>query len=278
MGKEDVPPRPGNPSRFDCFIGIDYSGAGKCLARLKGLQWYDARPGREAAKLAPPASKPLMRTANWTRREVAHELLARARAGERFIAGIDHCFSMPKSYFERYQLSSWPAFLDDFARHWPTHEDHATVEALRAALGGLTESQRRTGPPDEFRLTERWTSSAKSVFLFGVPGAVATSSHAGIPWLKWLRDQAGERLHFWPFDGWEPAPGKSVIAEVYPSILRRRYRQAGLTGDEQDAHAVATWLADMAGRGALAQYFAMPPLTEAERKVVACEGWVLGVR
>jgi len=278
MGKEEAPPRPSNPSRFDCFIGIDYSGAGTSIARLKGLQWYDARPGREAVKLAPPASKPTARTANWTRREVAHMLLDRARGDERFVAGIDHCFAMPWGYFERHGLTSWPAFLDHFAQHWPAHEDHASIQELRAGLAQKAEPDRHTGKPSEFRLAETWTSSAKSVFLFGVPGAVATSSHAGIPWLKWLRDQAGDRLHFWPFDGWEPAPGKSVIAEVYPSILRRRYPVAGLTADEQDASAVATWLADMAVRGALGQYFAMPPLTEAEQRIVACEGWVLGVR
>jgi len=278
MGKEDAPPRPGNPSRFDCFIGIDYSGAGTSIARLKGLQWYDARPGQEALRLASPASKPSARRVHWSRREVAHQLLERARAGERFIAGIDHCFSMPQSYLARHGLTSWPAFLDHFARHWPAHEDDVSIKALRAALAQNAEPDLHTGTPNEFRLAETWTSSAKSVFLFGVPGSVATSSHAGIPWLKWLRDQAGDRLHFWPFDGWEPAPGKSVIAEVYPSILRRRYPQAGLTGDEQDAYAVARWLADMAGRGALGQYLAMPPLTESERKIAACEGWVLGVR
>jgi hypothetical protein len=278
MGKEDTPPRPTSQARFDCFIGIDYSGAGTSVARLKGLQWYDARPGQAAARLAPPSAKQVARTGNWTRREVAHMLLDRARGPERFIAGIDHCFSMPGAYMDRHGLTSWPAFLDDFVQHWPAHEDQASVQELRASLARLAEPDRRTGKPSEFRLAEQWTSSAKSVFQFDMQGSVAKSSHAGIPWLKWLRDQAGDRLHFWPFDGWEPAPGKSVIAEVYPSILRRRYPVSGLTGDEQDAYAVATWLADMAGRGALGQYFAMPPLTEAERRIVACEGWVLGVR
>jgi hypothetical protein len=54
----------------------------------------------------------------------------------------------------------------------------------------------RTGESSELRLAEHWTSSAKSVFHFDVQGAVAKSSHAGIPWLKWRRDGAAERLHF----------------------------------------------------------------------------------
>jgi hypothetical protein len=96
----------------------------------------------------------------------------------------------------------------------------------------------RVGKASEFRLCEQWTSSAKSVFQFDVQGQVATSSHAGIPWLKRIRDAVGDRVHFWPFDGWVPAAGKAVIAEVYPSIFRNRYERAGRTPDEQDAYAV----------------------------------------
>ena len=76
----------------------------------------------------------------------------------------------------------------------------------------------RTGSSDEFRLTERWTSSAKSVFLFDVQGSVAKSTHAGIPWLKWLREQAGERLHVWPFDGWA-IPSEKPVMVSYSHLL-----------------------------------------------------------
>jgi hypothetical protein len=31
---------------------------------------------------------------------------------------------------------------------------------------------------------------------------VAKSTHAGLPWLPHPRLKLGERLHFWPFDGW----------------------------------------------------------------------------
>ncbi len=271
MGKEDPPPSAAPAQRFELFIGIDYSGAGKPGAPLKGLQVYGGRVGEAPQKWAAPAQGS-RKSANWCRRDVAHMLLERARAGERFIAGIDHCFSMPHSYFARFGLKNWSEFLDDFAAHWPTHEPDSTVESLLATSA-------RTGAAGEFRLAEKWTSSAKSVFQFGMQGSVAKSSHAGIPWLSWLRDQAGERLHFWPFDGWEPAPGKSVIAEIYPSILRRRYdRQDGATADQHDAYAVSMWLMQMAGRGVLADYFRMPPLSPDEQAVVAREGWVLGVR
>lgn len=272
MGKEGASAAPTPNQRFDLFIGIDYSGARTASAPLKGLQVYGARAGWTPEKWTRPQVAATRRTGNWSRVEVARLLLERAQAGERFIAGIDHCFSMPWAYFERYGLGSWPAFLDDFVTHWPTHEHDASVDGLRAA--GL-----RSGTAKELRLAETWTSSAKSVFQFDMQGSVAKSSHAGIPWLKWLRDQAGDRLHVWPFDGWDPAPGKSVIAEMYPSMLKRRYPAAeGMSADQHDAFSIASWLADMAGRGALVDYLRMPPLTGTEQRVAACEGWVLGVR
>ena len=106
----------------------------------------------------------------------------------------------------------------------------------------------RVGNASELRLCERWTSSAKHVFLLDAKGSVAKSTDAGIPWLKRLRDEAGERIHFWPFDGWAPASGKSVVAEVYPSIFRNRYAREDRSADEQDAYAAAHWMADMDGR------------------------------
>ena len=53
------------------------------------------------------------------------------------------------------------------------------------------------------RLTEERARGAKSVFHFDVQGAVAKSTHAGIPWLRFIRQQRGARVHFWPFDGWD---------------------------------------------------------------------------
>ena len=98
----------------------------------------------------------------------------------------------------------------------------------------------------------------------------------GIPWLRRIREEVGDRVHFWPFDGWSPAADKAVIAEVYPSILRKRYAAENRTPDEHDAYSVARWLAESAARGILEHYF-NPPLTLQERAVAGKEGWILGV-
>jgi hypothetical protein len=92
------------------------------------------------------------------------------------------------------------------------HNSNATSESI-------TQEQRHQGDASWFRLTERWTAGAKSVFRFDVQGAVAKSTHAGLPWLLYLRENCEERVHFWPFDGWSVPEGKSAVVEVYPSLL-----------------------------------------------------------
>ena len=267
---------------FDRFIGIDYSGARAPNSRLAALQVYAAEPRmKRCGRVASPTPSHSRTRVHWTRAEIARLLLQEALSGRRTLIGIDHCFSMPWTYFRRYGLTSWPQFLDDFVRHWPTHLDDTSVDFVRDGVvhrdGKGPPPGLRTGGSDEFRMAERWTSSAKSVFQFDMQGSVAKSSHAGIPWLKWLRDQAADRIHFWPFDGWSPAPGKCVIVEVYPSLFRNRYGREDRTTDEQDAFATARWMADMDARGALAEYFS-PPLTDLDKAIAACEGWIFGVR
>jgi hypothetical protein len=268
--------------QFDLFIGIDYSGAETPTARLSGLQVYASRRGeRVPVRWSSPTPPNNRQRVNWTRREIAARLRDEIRGGACLLAGIDHGFSFPISYFGRYGLKNWPEFLTDFAHHWPTHLDHVYVDFVRDGNvyrhGKGPPPGQRIGSGDEFRLTERWTSSAKSVFQLDGQGTVGKSTHAGIPWLKWLRDELGDAVHFWPFDGWAPPSGKAVIAEVYPSIFRNRFPREGRTGDEQDAYATARWMSEMAERGALAGYFD-PPLAPAERAVAGLEGWILGVR
>jgi hypothetical protein len=54
----------------------------------------------------------------------------------------------------------------------------------------------RTGNARWRRLTEERASGAKSVFHFDVQGSVAKSTHAGIPWLRFIRRRLGDRV--WP--------------------------------------------------------------------------------
>lgn len=258
----------GHPRPFDRYLGIDYSGAKTPESRLKALQVYAGGPRGEVKKVLPPASA--SKSVHWSRQDIARWIVELTQSGVRFLAGIDHCFSLPLSYFWRYGLLSWDAFLEDFIAHWPAHATGISIEAL------LKDPPDRLGQPGELRLTERWTQAAKSVFVFQGAGSVGKASFAGIPWLHFIRKQAGETIHFWPYDGWDLPEGKSVIVEAYPALCKRRYPREGRTPDEHDAYSLAAWLRDMDGRGVLHRY-SRPPLTQAEEEVALLEGWIFGV-
>jgi len=258
-------------SLFSQYIGIDYSGAQTPRSSLKGLRVYRAAGGAEPAEVLPPAGP----RKHWTRRGIA-EWLAETLAGDgATIVGVDHGFSFPLQYFDAHRLAhDWPAFLDDFQRHWPTDGDDVSVEIVRRERFG--KGSARKGESNWKRLTERRAGAAKSVFHFDVQGSVAKSTHAGLPWLRSLRAAVGDRIQFWPFDGWDVQPGRSIIAEVYPRLWSKQYAAGDRTSDQHDAYAVAAWLQEADRTGKLGRCF-QPQLTAAERATAAIEGWILGV-
>lgn len=257
---------------FDLHFGIDYSGRETPTSRTPALQVYASFDHEEPRRILSPSSTEKT-FKNWCRKEIAEWLIEQARKNITFIAGIDHGFSFPETYFTRYGITSWSQFLDDFCRYWPTDDDHTYVDFIRHSEDGPPD---RTGSNKDFRLTEKWTSSAKSVFQFDVQGSVAKSTHAGIPWLRRIRDEVGDKVHFWPFDGWKIPKEQSVIAEVYPSIFSKRYPRGDRTADQQDAYATARWLSESDERGILHGYFE-PPLNDEEQRTADLEGWILGI-
>jgi hypothetical protein len=256
---------------FPRAIGIDYSGAQTPTSSLPGLRMYLAEGDAPPVEILPPPSP----RKYWTRRGIAEWLVAQLRDGPPALVGIDHGFSFPLKYFQKYKLPlDWPAFLDDFQRHWPTDQDHTYVDFVRDGIDG--NSAARMGYRRWRRLCEVRAGAAKSVFHFDVQGSVAKSTHSGLPWLRYLRQQLGPRVHFWPFDGWDAPEGRSLVAEVYPSLWRAALPPEGRTPDQQDAYVVAAWL-QAAARSQVLDTYLNPALTERERTVAAIEGWILGV-
>ena len=254
---------------FDYYVGIDYSGAGTATSRMAHLQVYAVAEGRRPEPVRTPAA-PQGQHWNWSRKEIAEWLIDLAQSGRQFLAGIDHAFSFPVSYFDRYRLKGWDQFLDDFCRHWPTDEPHTYIDFVR------DRNPPRTGSADEFRLVELRAAPARSVFRFEGHGCVAKRTHAGLPWLRRIRREVGDRLHIWPFDGWDVPEGKSALVEVDPAIFKKRYPREGRTEYEHAAYSVARWLFETDRRGALDRFF-HPPLTDEERRFASWEGWCLGV-
>ena len=174
--------KPSAGSAFGRYIGIDYSGAKTPTSSLKGLRVYVADHTSSPVEVQPPPSP----RKYWTRRGIAEWLVERLTEDRPTLVGIDHGFSFPLRYFETHRLPlDWDAFLDDFQYHWPTDGDRVWVSSVRD--GAVGNHAARSGDPSWLRLTEKRAGSAKSVFRFGVEGSVAHSTHAGLPWLHYVR-------------------------------------------------------------------------------------------
>jgi hypothetical protein len=257
--------------QFKRYIGIDYSGAVTPESSCKGIRVYAA----EGSGMPEPVPAPPSPRRYWTRRGLAEWLCEELAKDTTTIVGIDHGLSFPIDYFNRHSLPrDWPNFLLDFQKYWPTHEPNMYIDFIRDGFAGA--GAKRMGENTWLRLTERWTATAKSVFLFDVQGSVAKSTFAGLPWLLYLRNWCKRPIHFWPFDGWEVPHGSSVVAEAYPALWMRRFERQGRDGDEHAAYATAAWLQRADRNGSLTRYW-NPPLTTEEREVASVEGWILGV-
>ena len=256
---------------FERYIGIDYSGAETPTSSLKGLRVYSAEQESQPSEVQPPPSP----RKYWTRRGIAEWLVEQLKKKTITLIGIDHGFSFPLRYFEvHHLLPDWKNFLKDFKSHWPTDDDNTYVDFVRDGVCG--NGAARSGNSRWRRIAEE-RARAKSVFHFDVPGSVAKSTHAGIPWLQDIHRNSDGLVHFWPFDGWDIPKARSVIAEIYPSLWSRSFSREGRTADQHDAYSVAEWMRLSDLDGTLSSFF-NPSLTEYERSVAQVEGWILGIK
>jgi hypothetical protein len=255
---------------FGRYLGIDYSGAQTATSSLKGLRVYMADPTGPPFEVEPPPSP----RKYWTRRGAAEWLAERLAEDPPMLVGIDHGFSFPLECFKECPLPFDLAFLDDFQLHWPTDQDNTYVDFIRTGTCGNAAA--RSGSQQWRRITEVRARGAKSVFHFDVQGSVARSTHAGLPWPRFLRRQAVGRVHFWPFDGWRIPADRSVLVEVYPSLWNSSLPQEGRDSHQHDAYSIVAWMQRADRDGSLLNFF-NPYLGPAERTRAEIEGWILGV-
>jgi hypothetical protein len=244
---------------FDRYIGVDYSGASTPTTSLKGLRIYMADRESLPQEIPPPPTQ----RRYWTRRGVAEWLATCLLEDRRTLMGIDHGFSFPLEYFRTNEWTDWTAFLEDFNHHWPSDESNTYVDFIRRGICGNAAA--RSGRPEWRRLTEVRARTAKSVFRFDVPGSVAASTHAGLPWLLYILHRAKGSAHFWPFDGWRISASRSVVAEVYPSLWNRGFAREDRDSHQHDAYSITAWLRESDLCGSLARAFA-PCLTTEQRR------------
>lgn len=258
---------------FQRYIGIDYSGAETPESSRKGLRVYVAsnNSNSEPVEVGPPPSA----RKYWTRRGIAEWLLKTLSENEPTLVGIDHGFSFPLRYFHHHHLApDWTHFLEDFQWHWPTDEPNTYVDFVRDGIRG--DGANRSGSSRWRRICEKRVG-AKSVFHFDVPGSVAKSTHAGLPWLLYLRKNLGDQVHFWPFDDWEIPKNKSALLEIYPSLWSKNYPREDRTPDQHDAYVTAAWMRQVDLDGSLGEKYLKPKMTPSEALIGRLEGWILGV-
>lgn len=261
--------------RFHRYLGIDYSGAGLPSVPARGIRVFETRGSGAAQEIRAG----VVGKRAWSREQLRAFLEEALTAGEPTLVGIDHAFSLPKAKLDAAGVRSWDDVLDLFLERVQTQE--RTVEAARhhPACRGLLEAASNAPFGERFRLIDRRTPGAKSVYHYVGPG-VAHSTMAGIAQLALLRRElaeAGAPVAFWPFDSLPEGSAFSLVVEAYPALCNRQYeRLAGHTGDQHDARCVALWLRDCDRDGRLGVYL-NPPWTERELAEVRVEGWILGV-
>ena len=257
---------------FDRYIAIDYSGRGRPAERTSSLAVCSIDVG--GAHGFPCANDGV----NWNREDLAQWLLQQFQNNHGpTLVGIDHAFSFPIEYFRRFGLpeGQWDHLLVDFVEHWPTHEQR--VVDLRAG-------NPRTGAPQWRRLTDNRAKGAQGVFDFDgspVQAQVATSTHAGLPWLLHIRQallNAGAGVHFWPFDGWDVPEGNSAVVEVYPAFWNWRFggQVVVKNNHQRDAYSVAIWMWEQDQHDLLGQYFGFG-MPQEDRLQAQTEGWIFGL-
>ncbi len=252
---------------FTRHCGIDYSGAKTAHDLLRGLRVFLSRDLGEPQEVRQPSGA----SRHWSRAGLAEWLMDLLGDAVPTLVGIDHAFSFPETYFKEQRRSGdWTSFLRDFQGRCPADEPGRRV----CDLAWGPDRRSKWGDARSRRIVDCRTGG-KSVFHFNVPGSVAHSTHAGLPWLLRIREARPE-VHFWPFDGWLPPAGRSVIAEVYPARWNRRWERTDQTQDQHDARCIATELRNADMTGTLTDWFC-PALLPNEREAAESEGWMLGV-
>lgn len=233
--------------RFRRVVGVDYSGAGREDQATPALAaWVADRQG----------VRPLEEGRRWSRDALTDRLAEELRRGGTLVA-VDHAFAYSAEVLDALRVRRW----DDLPRRLA---EAGSLAALRERLPGMA----------GWRIADRWAPGTQDPLGVRTYRPVAHSTFKGILQLGRLRALAP--FHLWPFDGWDPPAGASVVAEGFPLLVRRRVEATAVGRDERDAEALAAFFWSRAKAGLLDDYL-HPPLTQAEGATARREGWILGL-
>jgi molybdopterin molybdotransferase len=279
---------------FDTVVIVDWSSRGAPSPR---------RPSADAVWIGVAGAEPrYFRTRAEAMDWLGGFLAAEAGAGRRALAGFDFPFGYPRGLAAALTgradaLAVWE-LLAGLVADGPDNANNRFEAAagLNARLPGtgpfwgrpagldlpgLPERRReRSHSFPERRLVEARVPSAQPAWKLYTTGSVGGQVLTGLPALHRLRARLGPAVAVWPFDSGLAAPEAPVVlAEVYPSLLAARIREARRAGEVADAAQVrvtAAAYAALDAAGGLAALFA-PELAPGEREAVAREeAWMLG--
>ncbi|MEB3328029.1 MAG: cobalamin biosynthesis protein CbiG [Candidatus Sericytochromatia bacterium] len=294
---------------FDTYAMLDWSAEGAPKTGANSIWLAVGRRTRAGLALGAPENLPTRAAA---REAVGRLLQGEVQAGRRTLLGVDFPLGYPAGLAAALGLAgpAWRAtweVLGALITDGPTNRNNRFAVAAQlnartygeafpfwgcpAAAVAPTLSPRRPregwGQPRvaEFRVAEAHARGASSPWKLAYPGSVGGQALVGIPVARaWRGDPAlAAHLRVWPFETGLRAlgpddvpPGRVVLAEVYPSLLRL----AGNPALVRDARQVQTLVQAFATRdaaGTLGGRFAGPPgltATQAEA-ITAEEGLIL---
>ncbi len=305
---------------FHTHIIVDWSAKSKpsrATPEGNAIWWAVARVDGDGVAVCEPE---YARTRHCALQRLARLIAEELDSGRRLLVGFDFPFGYPKGVAARLTgeacaLTLWDWLAerikdepDNSIKDEPDNNNNRfdVAAEINAAYPGcgpcwgrppganptvpLLKSERteRGSHPCEHRVADEYAKNAKTVWqLFGA-GSVGSQVLLGLPALKRLIKAPGiaRRAAVWPFQtGLRKPEARAVIAEVYPSLLKKQIDERMREQDEQEivdrvqVRVNAEAFARLDAGGGLAPLFCGAPwLTQDQRTVIETEeGWILGL-
>ena len=301
---------------FNAYVIADWSAAAKPRTG-KDSVWIGVVKRDVRFKLAFEAHNPATRV---EAEKLLRDLLADfQRRGERALIGFDFALGYPAGTASALKLArpDWSGLWDFLAANvvdkagnvnnrfavaakmnrlmtdapspfWgcPANDAQRLLTTTKPAEHGahLPPQQRRAEAAAQDR---NGKAAAKTVWQVFGNGTVGSQAIVGMPAVKRLVADLGDKAAVWPFTtGWRAltpadlAASSAVIAEISPALAKAA-PEPGEIADRAQVRAVAYHLAKLDEAGKLGALFAPSPAQAADAELVGVvereEGWILGV-
>ena len=295
---------------FHTHIIVDWSARSKRSPKKRtkdAIWWAVARVDGGSVTVCKPE---YARTRHCALQRLARLIAEELDAGRRLLVGFDFPFGYPEGVAahltgEARALTLWDWLAKRINDQPDNNNNRYDVAAkINAAYPGcgpcwgrphqwsyptvpLRESERteRGYHPQEHRIADNCARGAKSVWQLYGAGSVGSQVLLGLPALKHLMEASGiaGRTAVWPFQtGLRTPEARAVIAEVYPSLLRKPIGKRSCEREILDCAQVrvnAEAFARLDADGGLAPLFGGATwLTEVQRGIIETEeAWILGL-